>query len=107
MRKSLVEAIIKRDGLRCSYCGQMTVRGQVYGDTGTVIEHMTKDRSEAEAHLCVSCRRCNSKKGSLSVFEYLGKIDAIIDQAERLKIERIMVLEAINKMKERENATSN
>lgn len=107
MRKSLVDAIIKRDGLRCSYCGRMTVRGQLSGDIGTVIEHMTKDRSEAESHLCVSCRKCNSKKNNLSIFEYLGKIDAIIDQAERLKIERRMVLEAISKMKERENATSN
>ena len=107
MNKQLVDAVIKRDGLKCSYCGINTIRGKTRGNDGTVIEHMEKDRSEDLSRLCVSCRRCNSKKNSLSVYEYLGKIDAQINEITRLREIRKCVLSAIQKMEARKDEISN
>ena len=77
------------------------------GGDATVIEHMTKTRSENPACLCVCCRRCNSQKGNLSVYEWLDKIDQQLAAAEALKIRRGYIIIAIESLGGRVHATSN
>ena len=65
----IASEVIKRDGLKCRYCGSCVVIGSS-SKNGMILEHVN-GRDNNINNLCVSCRSCNSKKGNMTAIEWL------------------------------------
>lgn len=65
--KKLRQAVIERDGLLCSYCSEFIPVGKI------AIDHVlpvTKGGEDHEDNFVVSCKSCNSKKGSKTLLQW-------------------------------------
>jgi len=93
MKKATTDAVIRRDGLVCQYCGCSVIRGKTIGCNGLIIEHIN-GRNCSVSNLCVACRKCNSTKNRRTAHEWLVDIQKKIDMLVELhnKSERIKSL---------------
>lgn len=64
--KDLIEAIRKRDGDRCRYCGCLVNWGDRRGTTGATYDHIIPGGPNAIGNVVVACRGCNSRKNARS-----------------------------------------
>lgn len=57
--------IIKRDGIKCHYCGVRTTRNEHNADTQAEMDHVipiSKGGGHVMENIVVSCRKCNNEK---------------------------------------------
>lgn len=59
----LRDAVRKRDGDRCRYCGVLVAWNDRRGAAGGTYDHVIPDGPTDEANLVVCCRGCNASKG--------------------------------------------
>ena len=67
--ESLRERILRRDGHRCVYCGE------VLPGTSLTLDHVQprmRGGDQSEGNLVAACRACNAEKGSAPAWAYLA-----------------------------------
>lgn len=61
--------ILRRDGFRCVYCGE------VFGGEQLTLDHVEprmRGGDDSEGNLVSSCRACNTRKGSMPAWAFLA-----------------------------------
>lgn len=72
-----VNAIAKRDGWRCRYCGKPLVRWndtETPLDNGATVDHIhpvIKGGTDSLENLVLCCKRCNSGKKHRGLFQFM------------------------------------
>ena len=67
------EYLLEKWGRRCTYCGQLNVPLQV--------EHIipkANNGSNRISNLCLACQKCNAKKGTQSIEQFLAKKPSLL-----------------------------
>lgn len=78
VHKKVREAVIKRDGLQCAYCGK---NRQI---KNLSLDHITPVKSGGTndpSNLVMACYKCNEKKAHMSAVEY---VNLAIDRGEHI-----------------------
>ncbi len=71
--RRLRQAVIERDGQYCSYCAEFVQRGKIAIDHVQSVLHGGTDDAD---NMVVSCKGCNSRKGSKSLLQWLWEMAA-------------------------------
>lgn len=64
------QAIFRRDGYRCVYCGATFDAGDLTVDH---VEPRVKGGDHSEGNLVTCCRRCNAEKGGAPAWAFLSR----------------------------------
>ena len=68
--QSLRERILRRDGYRCVYCGE------VFPPEELTLDHVQpkmRGGDQSEGNLVTACRACNAQKGAAPAWSYLAQ----------------------------------
>ena len=85
------EYLLEKWGRKCAYCGKVNRRLEI-----DHIKPKSRGGSNAVSNLLISCRKCNEKKGNLSIKEFLKKKPKIIFKILKQKNASLKDAAAVN-----------